>query len=176
MIEDGYENKENELKTISERDEKSMQYDEKSYTTPHETDKTDFVTVDDTLVSNEDTYNGKGSELRLHQTDHTLDSVSFSSLPSDSQILEGHSKSNLLDDHPFQEKIEECEETDKSLRPRVETTDNLKENEKETASVELENQEQKKIGIIGKTTDNQQDRKAGKLEKERKEKEEKELK
>merc|ERR1712038_1070228 len=133
MIEDGYENKENELKTISERDEKSTQYDEKSYTTPHETDKTDFVTVDDTLVSNEDTYNGKESELRLQQTDHTMDSVSFSSLPSDSQILEGHSKSNLLDDHGFQEKIGECEETDNSLGSRVEPTDNLNENKKELA-------------------------------------------
>merc|ERR1719414_1760273 len=145
VIENGYENKENELKTISERDEKSTLYDEKSFTTPHETDKTDFVTVDETLVSNEDTYNGKGSELRLHQTDHTLDSVSFSSLPSDSQILEGHSKSNLLDDHAFQEKIEECEETDNSLGPRVETTDSLNENKRELALVQLEKQEQKKL-------------------------------
>merc|ERR1712223_230306 len=143
MIGDGYENKESELKTMSERDEKSIIYDEKSYTTPHETDKTDFVTVDDTLVSNEDTYNGKGSELRLHQTDHTLDSVSFSSLPSDSQILEGHSKSNLLDDHAYQEKIEDCDETDKSLGTRVEPTGNLNENEKELALAQLEEQEQR---------------------------------
>merc|ERR1712025_1484994 len=117
------------------------------------------------MGSNEDTYNGKGSELRLHQTDHTLDSVSFSSLPSDSQILEGHSKSNLLDDHAFQEKIEECEKTDNSLGPRVEPTDNLKENKKELALVQLEEQEQEKIELKGKAADDQKDQKTAKLEK-----------
>merc|ERR1712224_369574 len=151
------ENKENELKTISEKDEKSTHYEEKSFTTPHETDKTDFVTVDNTLVSNEDTYNGKGSELRLHQTDHTLDSVPFSSLPSDSQILEGHSKSNLLDDHVFQEKIEECEETDKSSGPQAVPTDNLNENKRGLALVQLEEQEQKKIELTGNAADDQKD-------------------
>merc|ERR1712126_333508 len=110
IVENGHENKDNGPKNAIENEDTSIQFDEKSRTTPYETDKTHFLTADNTLVSNEDTYDGRGSELKLHPTDHTLDSVSFSSLPSDSQILEGHSKSNLLDDHALQVDIEECDE------------------------------------------------------------------
>merc|ERR1712203_302832 len=60
--------------------------------------------------------------------DHTMDSVSFSSLPSDSQILEGHSKSNLLDDHALQEDIEECDDGDKALESQTESIKQLEEN------------------------------------------------
>merc|ERR1711872_648202 len=127
----GHENKDNGPKNAIENEDTSIQFDEKSRTTPYETDKTDFLTADNTLVSNEDTYDGRGSELKLHPTDHTLDSVSFSSLPSDSQILEGHSKSNLLDDHALQEDIEECDD-DKALEGQAESTKQLEENINET--------------------------------------------
>merc|ERR1712018_970647 len=126
IVENGHENKDNEHRNVLENEDKSIQFDEKLYTTPYETDKTDFLTADNTLVSNEDTFDGRGSELKLHPTEHTLDSVSFSSLPSDSQILEGHSKSNLLDDHGLQEDAKESNDANKSFDNKTEPIDQSK--------------------------------------------------
>jgi len=51
IVENGHENKDNEHRNVLENEDKSIQFDEKSYTTPYETDKTDFLTADNTLLA-----------------------------------------------------------------------------------------------------------------------------
>merc|ERR1712043_72090 len=168
-FENTYDEKQNDLDDNMDKDEISVNYEEKSCTSPFETDKTEFVTVDDTLVSNEDTLNEKGSKFRLHPTDHTIDSVSFSSLPSDSQILEGHSRPNLLDESAFQEDIPECDEVDKQLEPKMEPIQQPKECKKEVFPEKAKELEQQKFEPLTMEKETQLAQKSTKVKKEKEE-------
>merc|ERR1712152_89866 len=76
---------------------------------------------------------------------------------SDSQILEGHSKSNLLDDHALQEDINECDD-DKALERQTESTKQLEENINETILEKESNKDESLVLISNDQYDPKSDK------------------
>ena len=64
---------------------------------PFEADETDLIDKAPTINTN--TGSVKDSEMKSYFSQQTLDSASFYSLPSDSQVLDNHSKNNLEGTH-----------------------------------------------------------------------------